>query len=313
LESVENHEKAPNNFVKLNGGRSAFSISVLICVYNAEKYIHNCIEALLDQTIKDFEIVIVDDGSTDNTQKMIADFDDKRIRYFNNKKNAGVAECRNKCIKLSKGEYVFFTDGDCIVAKNWLEQGLRFLKGKDCIGVEGRTYYVAEDYKPTFSDRVVENKEPGQFMTCNIAYKRSVIERIGGFDTRYIMNSDRDLALRAKKFGKILFNPDMVVYHQKVTLGPKEFIHMGKNFRSRVLLYKKFGERKFCLWRIVHPQNLISIICPPLIFGKLIFGIIFGRYRSKEDFALFPFIYIRLVYERLNIWDMCIKERVFLI
>lgn len=280
-----------------------------MCVYNVEKYIRGCIKALLNQTIKDFEIVIVDDGSTDNTRKIIEDFDDKRIRYFRNKKNIGVAESRNKCIKLSRSENLFFTDGDCIVSKNWLEQGLKFLKEKGCVGVEGRTHYVAEDYKPTCSDRVIKNEKPGQFMTCNIAYKKSFVERIGGFDKRYIYNSDRDLALRVMKLGKISFNPDMIVYHQKRTLKPMQFVQFGKKIRNRVLLYKRFGERKFMLWRIVHPSNLMTILFPPLILVNFFRS----RYRTKEDLVLFPFIYVKMIYARLNLWDMCARERVFLI
>ena len=281
----------------------------MICVYNVEKHIRQCIEALLDQTIKDFEIIIVDDGSTDNTRNIIEDFDGKRIRYFRNKKNVGIAKSRNKCIKLSRGEIVFFTDGDCIVSKNWIEQGLKFLKEKDCVGVEGRTHYVAEDYKPSYSDHAIKNEKPGQFMTCNMAYKKSVIKSIGGFDERYTYHSDRDLALRAMKHGRIHFNPDMIVYHQKRTLKPMQLVKIGKRIRNRVLLYKRFRERKFILWRIVHPLNLMAILFPPLILGILLLS----GYRTRKDFALFPFIYIRLIYERLNLWDMCARERVFLI
>lgn len=281
----------------------------MLCVYNVEKYIRGCIKALLNQTIKDFEIVIVDDGSTDNTRKIIEDFDDKRIRYFRNKKNIGVAESRNKCIKLSRSENLFFTDDDCIVSKNWLEQGLKFLKEKGCVGVEGRTHYVAEDYKPTCSDRVIKNEKPGQFMTCNLAYKKSFVERIGGFDKRYLYNSDRDLALRVMKLGKISFNPDMIVYHQKRTLKPMEIIQFGKRIRNRVLIYKRFGERKFMLWRIVHPSNLMTILFPPLILVNFFRF----RYRTKEDLVLFPFFYVKMIYARLNLWDMCARERVFLI
>jgi len=290
-------------------GGSAFTISVLMCVYNIETYIRKCINALLNQTIEDFEIVIVDDGSTDNTLNIIENFDDKRIRCFRNQKNIGVAKSRNKCIKLSRGENLFFTDGDCIVSKNWIEEGFKFIKEKGCVGVEGKTCYVAEGYQPTFSDDVIQNEKPRKFMTCNMAYKKSVIERIRGFDERYTYNSDRDLALKAMKLGRICFNPNMIVYHQKRTVKPLQFVGRGKRIRSRVLLYKKFGERELVLWRIVYPLHLMGMFFPPLIFSSFFRN----RYKTKEDFALFPFIYIRLLYERLNLWNMCAKERVFLI
>jgi GT2 family glycosyltransferase len=77
------------------------------------------------------------------------------------------------------------------------------LKDPNCVGVEGKVCYVSEDYKPTFSDRVIQNRYGGQFLTGSMAYKKDVIERVGGFDERYTYLDDRDLALRAMKLGKI--------------------------------------------------------------------------------------------------------------
>jgi len=285
------------------------AVSVLITIKNVEHYIANCLTSILDQTFHDFEIIIVDDVSSDNTKKIIEEFKDKRIRYFRNKKWLGLSESRNECLKHSEGDYVFFTDGDCVVSKNWIEEGLKYLNTADCIGVEGKTYYVSKEYKPTRSDDVVENKKGGSFMTCNIAYKKAVLRSIGGFDNRFSFHEDRDLGLRALKYGRIRFNPQMLVYHQKKTFQPKQFVKNGKILRNRVLLYKKFGDKPLFVWRIANPKDLASIIFPPLIFANL-----FGNvYKSKNDFNLFPFIYVRLIYERLEFWDMCVRERTFII
>jgi len=150
-------------------------------------------------------------------------------------------------------------------------------------------------------------------MTCNVAYTKSLMESIGGFDEKYKHIGDRDFGLRAIKFGRIHFNPKMIVYHQKVKFKPKEFVRDSRKIRARVLLYKKFAERGAgevpFLWRIVNPHGLLGIIFPPLIFLSLLHG----NFESRDDFVLLPFTYIKLIYERLNIWDMCVKERVFLI
>jgi GT2 family glycosyltransferase len=156
---------------------------------------------------------------------------------------------------------------------------------------------------------VVENKTGRLFMTCNIAYKKNTLEKIGGFDERFTYLEDRDLALRALKQGKIRFNPQMIVHHQKKTLKPKQFVQTGKILRNRVLLYKKFRDKPLFVWRIAYPNDLLAIIFPPLIFASLFRNV----YKTKEDFALFSFIYVKLVYERLTLWDMCARERVFLI
>ena len=147
-------------------------VSVLVIVKNEENFISSCLSSLLAQTFKNFEIVIVDDLSSDATKEKIFAFDDERIHYFVNKKFIGRSGSRNISLELAKGKYLFFTDGDCCVHKKWIEEGMKYLENPNVVGVEGKTIYVSEEYKPTRSDFVVENSRGGQFMTCNIAYKR---------------------------------------------------------------------------------------------------------------------------------------------
>jgi glycosyltransferase involved in cell wall biosynthesis len=284
-------------------------VTVALSVYNSEEHIGSCIKSILSQTMSDFEVLVVEDPPFDRTEKIIDSFNDKRIRHFRNQVKLGLSGSRNKGLELAEGKYIFFTDDDCVVSPNWIEQGLISIQEKDCIGVEGKTYYVSEKYAPTMSDNVVENKTGGQYPTCNIVYKKSVLNDIGGFDERYTYMEDRDLALRAKRLGRISFNPNMIVYHQKKTFTPSEFVQTAKEARNRVLLHKKLHDRTFFAWRILYPMNLVAIFFPPLIISSFFST----RYKTKADFALFPFTYVRLIYERLNFWDMCARERVFLI
>jgi len=284
-------------------------VSVLIVVKNEENYISSCLSSLLAQTFKNFEIVIVDDLSSDATKEKIFAFDDERIHYFVNKKFIGRSGSRNKSLELAKGKYLFFTDGDCCVNKNWIEEGMKYLKNPNVIGVEGKTIYVSEEYKPTRSDFVVENSRGGQFMTCNIAYKRDALEKIGGFDERLTHLEDRDIALRAIKQSQIIFNDKMIVHHQKKTMSPRQFLKTADILGNRVLLYKKFGDSTLFLWRIAMPIDLAELIFPPIIFGSFLVN----KYKSKKDFDLFPYIYVKLLLERLRFWKICAKERVFLL
>jgi glycosyltransferase involved in cell wall biosynthesis len=285
------------------------SVSVLICVRNGEKYIGECIRSILDQSSSDFEVVIIDDMSSDNTKNIIEKFDGKRIRCFRNEKWLGISKSRNRGLEYAEGEYIFFTDGDCTVSKNWIEEGLKYLKDLNCLGVEGRIYYVSEDYEPTFSDHVMENRFGGHFMTGNMAYRRKIIKTIGGFDERLNYLEDRDIALRVMKHGKICFNSRMIVYHPQVILTPKRFVESAARIRNRVLLFKKFEERVFLFWRILFPLNLLKILFPPLIFSSLFFK----RFKKSDDFKLLPFSYVYAICERLQLWKECAKERVFLI
>ncbi len=285
------------------------SASVLICVKNAEKYICDCLSSILNQTYTDFEIVIIEEfDSDDKTQKIIETFKDKRIRYFRNAKWLGISKSRNLSVKCAKGAYVFFTDGDCVVSQDWIEQGLKSLKLKDCVGVEGKSYNVSKEYKPTFSDHIYKMNR-GEFMTNNMAYRKSVVERVGGFDERYSFHEDRDLALRIQKFGKIKFNPNMNVFVQQETLTPKGLIKRSDALRNKVFLFKRFRERDFMMWRIAEPLSLLKILFPPLIFSSLIFK----KFKNSNDFKLIPFVYIYVICQRLRLWKECARERVFMI
>lgn len=285
-------------------------ISVVVSVRNVERFIAKCLSSILNQTYSHFELVILDSLSTDGTVQEIKKFNDNRIRFYEINNKLGLTEARNESIKFAAGKYLFFTDGDCIVAKDWLMEGINsFRNNPDCIAVEGKTYYVSEDYKPTRSDDIVENLNGGLYHTCNIAYKKSVFQKVGFFDERFNYHEDRDFAYRAAKLGKIIFNSKMVVYHQKKTIKPKDFIKTGKRLKNRVLLYKKYGENPLFMGRVAYPLNLATLLFPPLVFASFLRN----RYRSKADFDLFPFIYFQILYERLSLWEICARERVLLI
>ena len=83
-------------------------------VYNAGRYLSQAVQSILEQTYKDFELIIINDGSTDNSKTVIESFNDNRIRYFENEKNSGIVYSRNKGLKLAKGEYIGMFDADDI-------------------------------------------------------------------------------------------------------------------------------------------------------------------------------------------------------
>ena len=96
-------------------------VSVILCAYNEEKYISKAIESILNQTLTDFELIIVNDGSTDNTLNIINSFKDNRIRLIN-QENIGLGASRNKAMKIASGEYVTFLDADDWFSSNALKE-----------------------------------------------------------------------------------------------------------------------------------------------------------------------------------------------
>ena len=289
---------------KMNEG-----VSVVICVRNEENYVKECLNSILRQSFFEFELIIIDDQSSDNTANIIGAFNDKRIKYFRNEKRLGISGSRNKGLKNASGVYIFFTDGDCTISKNWVEEGLKYFQDNSCIAVEGAIYYVSRDYEPTFSDYVMENKSGGKFMTGSMAYKKNVLQAVGGFDEELHYFEDRDIAFKIMRLGKICFSPKMIAYHPRVTQTPKKFIESASHSQYRVRLFKRYGDKECMAGRIAFPLDLVKIICPPVVFASLFHN----KFQGSDDYKLVPFTYIYAISERLQLWKRCIKERIFLI
>ena len=97
-------------------------VTVIIPAYNSEEYIGRCLESVLRQSYQDFEVLVINDGSRDNTDAVVKEFakKDRRVRYVE-QKNMGVARTRNKAIKLAKGEFITFVDNDDYIDEDYLE------------------------------------------------------------------------------------------------------------------------------------------------------------------------------------------------
>lgn len=103
-------------------------LSVLMPVYNCEKYLKKAIESILSQTYSNFEFLIINDGSTDHSEEIIKSYSDPRITYVSNKKNQGIVKTLNKGIDLSKGKYIARMDADDIALPNRLQEQIQFMQ-----------------------------------------------------------------------------------------------------------------------------------------------------------------------------------------
>lgn len=104
-------------------------ISVLLPVYNTkEEYLRKCIESILNQTFPNFELIILNDGSTNNVEEVINSYNDSRIKYFRNEKTQGITEVRNKLVSFATGKYIAVTDHDDISVPERFEKEFNFLE-----------------------------------------------------------------------------------------------------------------------------------------------------------------------------------------
>ncbi len=118
-------------------------LSILMPVYNGARYIKPAIESLLHQTFTDFELVVVDDGSTDQSHEILASFSDPRIRVLRNDCNRGIVYSRNRALSEARGRYIAPFDADDIAHPRKFERQIRFLEEHPAYGMVGcRVYHI---------------------------------------------------------------------------------------------------------------------------------------------------------------------------
>ena len=106
-------------------------VTVIVPTYNTSKYIKKCIDSILNQTFKNIELIVIDDGSTDNTKDIIEKVNDKRLKYVY-KENGGVSSARNLGIDLSTGNYIMFVDSDDYIDKDFIEVVHNYATKTEC-------------------------------------------------------------------------------------------------------------------------------------------------------------------------------------
>lgn len=189
-------------------------ISVLMPVYNAEKYLKEAIDSILNQTFKDFEFIIINDASTDNSKKIIMSYDDKRIRYFNNKSNLGITRTLNKGLKIAKGKYIARMDADDISLSNRLKlQNERLEADRNLVILSSHFDWINEKGNYNSKSRLTSSPEEifyeMQFRNClghSTAFfnKGIIVNEFEGYNERYEVAQDNDLWLRVSKKYKIV-------------------------------------------------------------------------------------------------------------
>ena len=189
-------------------------ISVIIPLYNKEHYIQSTIQSVLQQTYNDFEIIIIDDGSTDNSVKIVQSvFHDPRIRLYK-QKNGGVSCARNRGIELAKGDYIDFLDADDQWMPNYLEKMIALTIEYQDFSVYATTHN-GHKIPQMLQISIIDDycKYPYLFSTGSMFIKRNVFKETGVFREGIQRGEDRDMWLRiACKFATVYLNEELT-YH----------------------------------------------------------------------------------------------------
>lgn len=187
------------------------TVSVILPTYNRAHLVGRAIQSVLDQTYQDFEIIVVDDGSRDNTEEIINGFTDTRIRYVKHQKNKGGSAARNTGIKLAKGKYIAFQDSDDEWLPEKLEKQMKaFKKASDEVGVvytgfhrikDGITYYVPSDDITKKEGNIHNTLLYGNFVTTQVAVVNAeCFKKVGMFDESLPRLQDWELWIRISKY-----------------------------------------------------------------------------------------------------------------
>ncbi len=218
-------------------------VSIVLPVYNGEQFLSEAIDSILAQSYKDWELIIVDDCSTDSTPSIIEDYSkkDDRIRYYRNDRNRKLPGSLNKGFSMAQGEYLTWTSDDNLYRENALERMVTYLDSNekadfvyadysqvDCQGKEVVTICL-----PDAAMLPVQNIVGACFL-----YRKSLKEMVGDYDENLFLIEDYDYWIRCYLSGKLAhINEDLYLYriHEKSLSAQRksEIIRKQKELRSR--------------------------------------------------------------------------------
>jgi GT2 family glycosyltransferase len=227
------------------------TFSVIVPTYNRVSLLKNTLNSLFRQDFSDFEIIVVNDVSTDSTDEYMKSIAaEKNIQYLQHE-NRGLAATRDAGLKIARGTYIAFTDDDCVLPENWLSQLYTIFReqhavciGGSCVTGNPENHFAeANDMMQNYFKQV-GNKPSSTvpfFTGNNVAYTRAVLEQVGGPDKRFRMGAeDRDLLFRvARTGGRIVYAPSIAIQHFN-----------DSTFRSFVRHQFEFGEGSFSYYHL---------------------------------------------------------------
>ena len=142
-------------------------VSILMPMYNSEKYIKESINSILNQEYKNFELIIVDDGSIDSSIEIVKEYNDSRIKLYENIENKGLPYTRNKLLSLATGEYIALLDSDDIALKNRIKAQVEFLEKNKNIDIVGSSAIIFGKYKIEKASKVITGIDD---IKCNLMF-----------------------------------------------------------------------------------------------------------------------------------------------
>jgi glycosyltransferase involved in cell wall biosynthesis len=280
------------------------NVSVVVCVYNRADRIAQCLNSILYQNFDSFELIVIDDGSSDKTKEILEKFSpQKKVRIITNKKNFGLMVSRNIGIKQALGKFIVFTDSDCIAEKDWLANLITPFNADANIMIVGgqildppvKNYYDIVDkgiYYISDKSRYVKNIFGG-----NMAFRREFLQDSKFDETLKYGGDEYDLCLQGMKIGKKIFyqhSAKVVHLHRQGLVSNiiRSFL-LGLGNGYIKLKHKIFPFFNIKTWLLITIIILLTIglifkinyLFLSLFFGVFILIIIYEEMRRKKDIS----------------------------
>lgn len=247
-----------------SGLHGAVDASVVIATRDRPERLRLCLEALAQQrTDRVYEVVVVDDGGEPPVGASdVAAF--PRVRLLR-AAGRGPAAARNLGVREARGAVVLFTDDDVLPERGWLEAACRFLDARpSSVGVGGITVSPPFDY---LYEESVACDVPA-YWTCNVAYRREALEKLGGFCEELRCSEDLDLGYRALDLGAVGFAPEMRVVHVPRKVSVRQLVARGRLVNNDVLLVSRHPDRYRSPWW--YPRRLLPVAGLALQWSRLL-------------------------------------------
>jgi len=216
-----------------------YLVSIIIPTYNRRHLLESAVRSVLTQSYDKFELIVVDDGSEDNTFEVIEAFRDSRIKYIKHEKNRGVAAARNTGIQASCGEFVAFQDDDDIWQQKKLEKQMDLIctesKGADVVYTRAcKTEKGVDSYIPSGKIRALEGNIYRSLLWQNyitipsVLLRKTCLEKVGLFDENLVTFEDWEFLLRLSRYYNVMYiaEPLVIVNQTHGSLLSKEVTYI---------------------------------------------------------------------------------------
>ena len=266
------------------------TVSVIMSTYNRANLLPRSIKSILNQTYKDFEFIIVDDGSTDHTEEVLLGFSkkDSRIKLVKNEKNEGLIASRNKSLKMARGKYIAIMDSDDQAFPNRLEKSLKvFEENNDVQAVSGATYNIDKDLSPDVFLKWNEYHQINNDFSISMIFKNTFPNPAAMFRSDFIKkhniqyNADYEAAEDYDFWKQIILNGGKIItIYEPLTLIRRHNTNKPEYYEKMAVTSKKIHAE--FISRFYEPEeNEIMAYYPPVEQCKILEKIIEANKEKK--------------------------------